>query len=643
MAVNKNFVVRNGLEVNSNLILADAVANKVGIGSTAPRFELDVAGGIGATTVDTNSIIVSGISTVLQEFNVGLGGTLFTAAVNSVGIGTAIPAYVLDVRSPVSTGQTALYVQGDVRITGDLAVDDITFDQATINNLTVSQGTETQFLVVSGVSTYGGNLDINAAVDITGYTNIDDDVNITGTLNVGGITTITNTTDSTTYNNGALVIDGGLGVEKSVNIGGDLDVTGNVYIGGTTVSLRGTDVFIENKDIVLGYTTTITPNDDTANHAGIAIASTEGSPLVPFSVSGINTLPDTYKQMMWFRSGTLGFSTDMFGFNYGVAIGTTTVADGVRLAVGSNIRITDDTINTVNLNVNGIVTSTSGVATYYGDGQYLNLKGSPYTGIGINTAGGLVGFGVTYLHLYGSGVSTTFYDANSGIATVFFQGGGGGATVSVSTVAPLSPTSGDLWYNNDLARTFIYYDEVTLGIGSTAVWIDAAPFNVGGNYLTKLGDSMLAGLGVTVGTASTPSVYFNGDIQTGFFSPTAGNFNVVSVGSTVLNVNTSGIIVTGITTATDFDSLSDINYKENIVTVNNALLKVEQLRGVKFDWKESGSPSYGVIAQELEQVLPELVHGNDPKTVNYNGIIGVLIEAIKELKAEVEELKSNQN
>jgi hypothetical protein len=61
---------------------------------------------------------------------------------------------------------------------------------------------------------------------------------------------------------------------------------------------------------------------------------------------------------------------------------------------------------------------------------------------------------------------------------------------------------------------------------------------------------------------------------------------------------------------------------------------------LRFDWKESGLPSYGVIAQELQEVLPELVHGNDPKTVNYNGIIGVLIEAIKELKAEVEELKN---
>jgi hypothetical protein len=65
------------------------------------------------------------------------------------------------------------------------------------------------------------------------------------------------------------------------------------------------------------------------------------------------------------------------------------------------------------------------------------------------------------------------------------------------------------------------------------------------------------------------------------------------------------------------------------------------MRGVKFNWKESGSPSYGVIAQELLEVLPELVHGENPKTVNYNGIIGVLIEAIKELKAEIEELKNS--
>lgn len=97
--------------------------------------------------------------------------------------------------------------------------------------------------------------------------------------------------------------------------------------------------------------------------------------------------------------------------------------------------------------------------------------------------------------------------------------------------------------------------------------------------------------------------------------------------------------VVGVATALDFNSLSDVNFKDNVVTVGGALDKINELRGVSFNWKETGESSYGVIAQELETVLPELVHGNDPKTVNYNGIIGVLIEAIKELKSEVDSLK----
>ena len=84
-----------------------------------------------------------------------------------------------------------------------------------------------------------------------------------------------------------------------------------------------------------------------------------------------------------------------------------------------------------------------------------------------------------------------------------------------------------------------------------------------------------------------------------------------------------------------------MRYKTNVTTVNGALDKVKLLRGVKFDWKESGLSSYGVIAQELEEVLPEIVHGQNPKTVNYNAIIGILIEAIKELKNDVESLKLN--
>jgi len=549
MAVNKNFVIKNGLEVNTNLILANADTNKVGIGSTAPRFELDVAGGIGAT-----DFYLSGIGTFANELNVGTDGSVLTAlgVGGSVGVGTALPAYLLDVRSTTSTGTTALYVQGDVRVTGDLSVDDISFDQASINSLNVT-----------GVSTFLSS------------------VNVQSGLLISGITTISNTTNSTTFNNGALVIDGGLGVEKNVNVGGDLNVTGNVSLGGTTVTLKGVDVYIENKDIILGFTTTITPNDNTANHAGVAIASTEGNPLVSFSASGINTLPDTYKQMMWFRSGTLGFSTDIFALNYGLAIGTTTVSNGVRLAVGSNVTVTDNAVNATtgnftagsitnlsgtNLNYSGIstlgnvrissgiVTATSGIVTYYGDGSKLT---GVISGVGINTAGGVVGTGATILDFRGAGISTVTVSA--GIATINITGGGGGGgSVSISSVAPSSPSNGNLWYSIEYGRTFIYYDEVALGVGATAVWIDAAPFNQGGLYINKYGDNMYAGLGVTIGSLTNPSVYFNGYTNSGFYSPEANQFGIVLSGIQKLNVNSDGINVVGVATATSFKGSAQV-------------------------------------------------------------------------------------
>ena len=97
------------------------------------------------------------------------------------------------------------------------------------------------------------------------------------------------------------------------------------------------------------------------------------------------------------------------------------------------------------------------------------------------------------------------------------------------------------------------------------------------------------------------------------------------------NPSTGTLTVTG-----DVNSGSDIRLKENIATINNALNTIEKLRGVKFNWRASGKPSIGVIAQELEEILPELVDGDENKTVNYSGIIGVLIEAIKELNYKID-------
>ncbi len=96
---------------------------------------------------------------------------------------------------------------------------------------------------------------------------------------------------------------------------------------------------------------------------------------------------------------------------------------------------------------------------------------------------------------------------------------------------------------------------------------------------------------------------------------------------------------------------SDSRKKENIVTVADALTKVSQLRGVDFKWKEKygGHQCAGVIAQEIETVLPHLVDefsaekledGSTMKSVNYNGLWGVMIEALKEAKTKIETLET---
>jgi len=102
---------------------------------------------------------------------------------------------------------------------------------------------------------------------------------------------------------------------------------------------------------------------------------------------------------------------------------------------------------------------------------------------------------------------------------------------------------------------------------------------------------------------------------------------------------------TGSFTATgDVTAYSDENLKYNIETIDGALGKVEGIRGVTWNRKEDDSRATGVVAQELEAVLPEAVHTDDKgmKSVAYGNITGLLIEAVKELSAQVAELKANK-
>jgi hypothetical protein len=93
-----------------------------------------------------------------------------------------------------------------------------------------------------------------------------------------------------------------------------------------------------------------------------------------------------------------------------------------------------------------------------------------------------------------------------------------------------------------------------------------------------------------------------------------------------------------------WDVYSSRRWKTNIQTLTGALERVERLRGVSFDWKETGTHDIGLIAEEVGEVVPEIVefepNGKDARSVDYSRLTGMLIEAVKEQQSQINQLKA---
>lgn len=115
----------------------------------------------------------------------------------------------------------------------------------------------------------------------------------------------------------------------------------------------------------------------------------------------------------------------------------------------------------------------------------------------------------------------------------------------------------------------------------------------------------------------------------------------ISSGSVTSSKLGSSLTISGTMSAADFNSTSDIALKKNIEPITNPILILSQLNGIKFDWKQDGTTSYGFSAQEVEKVLPSIVKARDDgvKGINYNNLIAFLIESIKDLQKQIDELK----
>jgi len=148
--------------------------------------------------------------------------------------------------------------------------------------------------------------------------------------------------------------------------------------------------------------------------------------------------------------------------------------------------------------------------------------------------------------------------------------------------------------------------------------------------------------GIDADTATAPSFTWTADLNTGIYRPAADQLGITTGGAARGVFSATGLSVTGSITATgDVTAYSDERLKDNIEVIPNAGEKVAALRGVTFTRKADGIASTGLVAQDVAAVLPEaVIEGDDGMlSVKYGNIVGLLVEAIKELQAEVAELK----
>tara|TARA_Y100000015_G_scaffold41657_1_gene48028 strand:- start:498 stop:1148 length:651 start_codon:yes stop_codon:yes gene_type:complete len=118
-------------------------------------------------------------------------------------------------------------------------------------------------------------------------------------------------------------------------------------------------------------------------------------------------------------------------------------------------------------------------------------------------------------------------------------------------------------------------------------------------------------------------------------------FVTLPAAKAIVKDSSGDVTVSGTINATVFNATSDATLKTNIAPIENPLAILENITGVSFDWKNYEGSAEGVLAQDVEKVLPNAVNTDSlgKKSVSYNNLIGVLIEAVKGQQKQINDLK----
>jgi hypothetical protein len=358
----------------------------------------------GVSTYATNAGIATyatnaGVATYATNAGVATYATNAGVATyaDNAGIATYATIAGYSTSSGISTDAIKLQTPRTFEITGDIVGTAVTFDgtgnvsiAATIQPNSVALGTDTTGDYVQSITPTANQISVSATSG----------EGSTPTLSIPNQFTIPQ--DAT--------------ITRDLQVNRNLNVTGNITIGGTSATIFSQSLNVFDPDIVLGFRTDAfgndVSNDNTANHGGVALASTEGTPLVDLFIAGIETNLSTYKKIMWFKAGTpglTGLGTDAWLINYAVGIGSTQFPNGTRLAAGS-VQFTENDLAVVrNINApSGIITASSFVGALNGNAATATYA----TNAGVATYATNAGVAT-----YATNAGVATYATNAGVAT----------------------------------------------------------------------------------------------------------------------------------------------------------------------------------------------------------------------------------
>jgi len=665
----------------------------VGIGTIDPTSKLDVRGDVNVTGIVTATVFVgdgsgltgitaSGSGIIIRDSGilVGTAGTIdfgdnLTVSTISAGVVT-VTSSGGGASSQWVSNPTGIHTFSSVGI-------------ATTNP--TSTFTVVGNVLISGVTTSGGynattgnDYKINGTSVLTATTLgsgvVNSSLTSVGTLSSGlnidsGQTykiNNTNVLDATTLGSGVVnssltsvgTLSSGLNIDSGqtykINNTNVLDAT---TLGSGVVNSSLTSVGTLTRLVVAGVTTSggynaTTGNDYKINGTSVLTATTLGSGVVNSSLTSIGTL-----------SGGLNIaSAQTYKINNTEVLSSTTLGSGVvnssltsigTLLGGLNID-SGQTYKINNTNVLDATTLGSGVVnsslTSVGTLTSLNVSGTT-TLAGIATVTGTTlfsrqlsvsGIVTTGTHNLITGNTYQIAGVNVLSATTL------GANVVTSSLTSVGTLSGGL--NIASGQTYrvngtAVLDATTLGSSVTASSLTSVGTLTSLNVTGIVTASSFSG-NATSATSATTATTATTASQLSFASSSSPStrylvFTDTLGGNSEANVNSELQYVpsTGNLSATQFTSLSDATKKKNVRPIENSIELTKQLQGVRFDWINNDKPSLGLIAQDVEKVLPELVetNGDGIKSVSYSNMIGVLIEAIKEQQIRIEELERKLN